>query len=260
MICFNSYLASNIGDGCSAQALNFEARGYLIPTTAISGIVKYDVVMQDFDIADPTDIIPVFMSMDLPYRLTSEFTKKEMGFTSGDKTVELFIAPNTPLSHKQVMQLNNGAYILAMYDADGQIILVGADRGLRLTSSSQTISSVETHGGIMVTMTEAEAVRPQVFGGDIDIIPITGFTVDDYNVSGVAGGALILITAGFLPIDATIQGLNYKSLNPAVATVDYDNAGQLEIQPVAEGVTTVVVYTVDGNFKAEIRVTVTPAI
>ena len=256
MRCFGDILNSAINSTCSNQTPNFEARGYLIPSTNLSFTHKYDTVMQDFTIADPADIVPVFMQMDMPYKLAAEWTKNENGIVSGDKTVELFIAKNTPLSAKQVMQLNNGSYILAMYDQSGQIILVGADRGLRLTASSQEISSAETHGGLVITMTETAAIRPQVFSNDIDIVPVTGMGLSGSSVS-VADGATMAIDYVFTPITATIKTVVAISMNTQIATVEDDGTGQIVIQGENPGTTTIQVYSVDGNFKAEIMVNVT---
>lgn len=256
MRCFGDILNSAVNNTCNNQTPHFDARGYLIPRLSISEVAKYDTVMQDFKIADPTDIIPVFMEMDMPYKLAAEWTKNENGIVSGDKTVELFIAKNTPLTSKQVMQLNNDSYILAMYDYSGQIILVGADRGLRLTASSQGISSAETHGGFVLTMTEAAAIRAQVFSNDIDIIPVEAITLDSSTVT-VNVGATATVDYGFIPITATIQKVNAVSLNTKIATVTDDGTGQLSIYGVSAGKTTTQCYSSDGNFKAEITVIVT---
>lgn len=256
MRCFGDILNSAINSTCINQAPNFEARGYLIPATNLSWTNKYDTVMQDFTITDPADIIPVFMQMDMPYKLAAEWTKNENGIVSGDKTVELFIAKNTPLSAKQVMQLNNGSYILLMFDQSGQNILVGADRGLRLTASSQEISSTETHGGIVITMTETAAIRPQVFSNYTDIVPVRGIGLDGTSVTIDDGGEAV-VDYGFTPTTATIKSVVAVSMNTQVATISDDGAGQLIIQGEAVGSTTIVVYSVDGNFKAEITVTVT---
>lgn len=256
MRCFGDILNSAINSTCNNQTPHFDARGYLIPSTNLSWTNKYDTVMQDFTIADPTDIIPVFMEMDMPYKLAAEWTKNENGIVSGDKTVELFIAKNTPLSAKQVMQLNNGSYILLMFDQSGQKILVGADRGLRLTASSQGISSAETHGGLVITMTETAAIRPQVFSNYTDIVPVTGISLDGASIS-IADGSTGTVDYGFVPTTATIKTVNAVSLNTNIATVTDDGTGQLTIQGEAAGSTTVVVYSTDGNFKAEITVTVT---
>ena len=258
MRCFGDILNSAINSTCINQTPNFEARGYLIPATNLSWTNKYDAVMQDFTIADPADIIPVFMQMDMPYKLAAEWTKNENGIVSGDKTVELFIAKNTPLSTKQVMQLNNGSYILLMFDQSGQNILVGADRGLRLTASLQEISSTETHGGIVITMTETAAIRPQVFSNYTDIIPVTGVGFDGSSVS-VVEGATVVVDYGFTPTTATIKSVVAMSMNTQIATVTDDETGQLTIHGEGVGSTTVVVYSVDGNFKAEITVIVTPS-
>ena len=256
MRCFGDILNSAINSTCSNQTPIFEARGYLIPSTNLSWTNKYDTVMQDFTIADPADIIPVFMQMDMPYKLAAEWTKNENGIVSGDKTVELFIAKNTPLSAKQVMQLNNGSYILLMFDQSGQNILVGADRGLRLTASSQGISSAETHGGLVITMTETAAIRPQVFSNYTDIVPVTGVGLDGASVS-VVDGATVTVDYGFTPTTATIKTVVPISMNTQVATVADDGEGQLIIQGENPGTTTIQVYSVDGNFKAEITVIVT---
>ena len=256
MRCFGDILNSAINSTCSNQTPNFEARGYLIPSTNLSWTNKYDTVMQDFTISDPADIVPVFMQMDMPYKLAAEWTKNENGIVSGDKTVELFIAKNTPLSAKQVMQLNNGSYILAMYDQQGQIILVGADRGLRLTASSQEISSAETHGGLVITMTETAAIRPQVFSNDIDIVPMMGIYFSEIGIS-VAEGAVAPINCIYFPTNATIKNINPTSLNTLIATVSISEEGLIIIQGENPGNTTIQAYSVDGNFKAEITVIVT---
>lgn len=256
MRCFGDILNSAVNNTCNNQTPHFDARGYLIPRLAISAVTKYDTVMQDFEIADPTDIIPVFMEMDMPYKLATEWTKNENGIVSGDKTVELFIAKNTPLTSKQVMQLNNDSYILAMYDYSGQIILVGADRGLRLTASSQGINSVETHGGFVLTMTETAAIRPQVFSNDIDIVPVIGIRVSVSSIS-IADGAATSFNCIYFPTNATIKNLNVVSLNTWVATVSIDESGFIVVQGENAGTTTIQVYSVDGNFKAEITVIVT---
>lgn len=255
MRCFNDILSSTINGTCNNKTPFFDSRGYLIPVPAITNRTQGDYVIENFEIPDPSDIIPVFMEMDMPYKLGAEFTKNDFGIVSGDKTVELFIAKNTPLSAKQVMQLNNGAYILAMYDQSKQIILVGADRGLRLTATSQEISSAETHGGIVVTMTEVAAMRPQVFSNDIDIIQVLGVELSDYTIS-IPVGSFADVTYGFIPVSATIRAINVVSMNTGIATV-VDAFGDVTITGINAGTTTVVVYSVDGNFKAEVTVTVT---
>lgn len=256
MRCFGDILNSAVNNTCNNQTPHFDARGYLIPRLSISAVAKYDTVMQDFKIADPTDIIPVFMEMDMPYKLAAEWTKNENGIVSGDKTVELFIAKNTPLTAKQVMQLNNDSYILAMYDYSGQIILVGADRGLRLTASSQGVSSAETHGGFVLTMTETAAIRPQVFSNDIDIVPVMELYTPASQISiDVGEGASF--DCIYFPTNATIKKLNAVSLNTQVATVSIYETDIVVVQGENPGTTTIQFYSVDGNFKAEVTVTVT---
>lgn len=259
MRCFNDYLTSSIGT-CSSIA-GAMARAYLIARNNITGVTISDAVNVSFVVSDPTDIIPVYIDMDMPYKLGVAATRNEYGLTKVDKTVEIFIAENTPLTQKQVIQLHNDGYVLIIMDNNGQTIGVGIERGLRFVSSSQEISSTETHGGIVVTMSETAVNHPMLFCGDVDIVPVTGLSVDATSVALIGVGDTDVVNATVLPdgiTPATVQTLIVGTGNAAVATATV-LSGVVTITSVGVGITTVTVRTIDGNYKAEIIVTVTNA-
>ena len=112
-------------------------------------------------------------------------------------------------------------YVLVIMDNNGQTIGVGIERGLRFVSSSQEISSTETHGGIVVTMTETAVNHPMLFCGDIDIVPVTGLSVDATSVALIGVGDSDVVNATVLPdglTPATVQTLIVGTGNAAVAT------------------------------------------
>jgi uncharacterized protein YjdB len=86
-------------------------------------------------------------------------------------------------------------------------------------------------------------------------IPISGISLNPTSLTLLAGGAAVSITAMVQPDDATNQNLIWASSNADVATV-----ADGVVTPLAAGTTVISAITEDGNYSAECRVTVKPAV
>lgn len=259
MICFNDYLTSNVG-GC-ASVSGALARAYLMPRSNIDYSIYHSDTEIDFTTKDiltgSGSVIPCFMDMDMPYKLAGETTRNDYGLTKTNKTIELFFAENTALTQKQILQLHNDEFVLIIFDNNSQRIIIGYERGLRFVSSSQEFSSTETHGGIVVTMTETNVNKPMLFVNYWDVVPVTGIWLWDDSIL-IPFGDFYDISYGVTPTGlASITGVYAIAENPAIVSIVDDNAGTLSIAGEAAGITNVKVFSKDGNYKAEITVTVT---
>jgi hypothetical protein len=86
----------------------------------------------------------------------------------------------------------------------------------------------------------------------VPTIAVTGVTLDCAELSLLAGGAPVTLTASLQPADATNPNVAWSSSNEAVATV-VDGV----VTPLSPGTAVISVTTEDGGFVAECRVTVT---
>ena len=156
-----SVLSSAIGASCSGLAA-VEANAVIFPRSAV-GAKTWDDCVVDFVVDLNTDFIPVFVPGDLPYKFAPDGIMNDNGLLKFNKKVSFLLLENSPLTQKQVKELQNDGYVMMLKDYDGQYILLGIETGLRFLTSSQDLNSTDTHGGIMVEMQESNCNEPQVF-------------------------------------------------------------------------------------------------
>ncbi len=87
------------------------------------------------------------------------------------------------------------------------------------------------------------------------VVPVTGVTLDQSELTLVAGGETETLTATVSPADATDQTVIWLSSDEAVATVD-DGI----VTPLAAGMATITATTADGDFTVACEVTVNDSI
>ena len=149
------------------------------------------------------------------------------------------------------------------FDVNGVVLPVGAPQGLRFTSGSPSIATVNQLTGQVTavaagsaTITAASSADPAVTDTvAVTVLPIVqGISVSPTSVS-VVEGATQALTAAVQPSGAE-AGLTYTSGDEAIATVD----GAGVITGEFEGTTTVTVASVKRpSVKVIVPVTVTPA-
>lgn len=255
MICFNEFLNTNVG-GCPTLAGN-RAQGYLIPRSQVA-VTPPISQEQAFTVNAGDHIIPVWMDMDYAFKIAAEGTRNDYGLTKFNKTIELFLVENTALTQKQVAQLQNDFYVAVIFDQSGQAMTFGLERGLKFVSSSQDFNSTETHGGIVIIMTESAVNVPMVFANPSPIIPLLGVTSAWHSTSSV----ILSSSAGiddyvFIPADATVKKLIVKSSDDSVFTVAETGDGEITLTEEGVGTAILSVYSWDGNHKlADVTVTV----
>ena len=164
--CLNDYLNTAIGSDCP-PIIAIENEGWLMLRSEITGRTITDA---ECDFTPTGTIIKVRVPGDLPYKPKVDGTRTEFGLQKFDKTVEFFFIENSPLTVKQIQQLINEKWVLALKDFSGQYMVFGLETGLKFFESSQELSSLETHGGVLVTMKEIGCNVPMMFaeaGGDL---------------------------------------------------------------------------------------------
>ena len=164
--CLNDYLNTAIGSDCP-PIIAIENEGWLMLRSEITGRTITDA---ECDFTPTGTIIEVRVPGDLPYKPKVDGTRTEFGLQKFDKTVEFFFIENSPLTVKQIQQLINEKWVLALKDFSGQYMVFGLETGLKFFESSQELSSLETHGGVLVTMKEIGCNVPMMFaeaGGDL---------------------------------------------------------------------------------------------
>jgi len=181
MICTTDKLNTAINTTCQ-PVFGMENNGYITLRSGLVGKTLTDFVVS----FTPSEaVIPVFHSLDnLAYKPKSEGTINAYGLAKFEKSIEIFILENTPLTERQVMQLKNeqSEWVFVGKQKDGQNVVFGYERGLRVKTYSQEQSSTETHGGIVLTLDENYVNAPMLFCSDavydwIDYEVITGLTI-----------------------------------------------------------------------------------
>lgn len=252
MICFNEFLNTNVG-GCPTLA-GIRAQGYLIPR---SQVVVTPPISQEqaFTVNAGDHIIPVWMDMDYAFKIAAEGTRNDYGLTKFNKTIELFLVENTALTQKQIAQLNNDFYVAVIFDLSGQAMTFGLERGLKFVSSSQDFNSTETHGGIVIIMTESAVNVPMVFANPSPIVPLLGVTSATTSVTFTSTATIDDYV--FIPADATVKKLIVKSSDDNIFTATETGDGDITLTEEGAGTAILSVYSWDGNHKlADVTVTV----
>jgi len=186
--CFNDYLNTAIGSDCP-PIIAIENEGWLMLRSEITGRTITDA---ECDFTPTGTIIEVRVPGDLPYKPKVDGTRTEFGLQKFDKTVEFFFIENSPLTVKQIQQLINEKWVLVLKDFSGQYMVFGLETGLRFATSSQELSSLETHGGVLVTMKEIGCNVPMMFaeaGGDLINALLNSFP----EVGDEYGGGIVAI-------------------------------------------------------------------
>ena len=254
MICFNEFLNTNVG-GCPTSA-GIRAQGYLIPR---SQVVVAPPISQEqaFTINAGDHIIPVWMDMDYAFKIAAEGTRNDYGLTKFNKTIELFLVENTALTQKQIVQLQNDFYVAVIFDLSGQAMTFGLERGLKFVSSSQDFNSTDTHGGIVVIMTETAVNVPMVFAKPSPISPMLGISSATTSISVAPTSTVLIEDYTTIPANPTVIKLIPISSDESIFTAVEEGQNSIAITGVAEGVAILSVYTWDGNYKlADVTVTV----
>lgn len=254
MICFNDFLTTKIG-GCPTSA-GIRAQGYLIPRLQVATTppIKQE---QAFTVYSNNHIIPVWMDMDYAFKIAAEGTRNDYGLTKFNKTIELFLVENTALTQKQIAQLQNDFYVAVIFDQSGQAMTFGLERGLKFVSSSQDFNSTETHGGIVVIMTESAVNVPMVFANPSPIVPLLGVEGSVLNVSVDIDETALIEDYTFIPSNATVETLVPVSSDESIFTCVEFSASTIGITGVSAGQAVLSVYSLDGNHKlADVTVTV----
>ena len=186
--CFNDYLNTAIGSDCP-PIIAIENEGWLMLRSEITGRTITDA---ECDFTPTGTIINVRVPGDLPYKPKVDGIRTEFGLQKFDKTVEFFFIENSPLTVKQIQQIINEKWVLVLKDFSGQYMVFGLETGLRFATSSQELSSLETHGGVLVTMTEIGCNVPMMFaeaGGDLINALLNSFP----SVGDTYGGGIVAI-------------------------------------------------------------------
>jgi hypothetical protein len=222
MICSEDKLDSAINTGCSTP-FGMEHNGYL---TLRSGIVGKSITDLVATFTPSESVIPVYQpAQDTAYKPKSDGEKNAYGLIKFAKTIEVFLIPNTELSQNQIMQLKDDEWVFVGKQIDGQYIVFGLERGLRLKTTSQELSSTETHGGILLTFDENMVNYPMLFTDKatfnwIDYEVITTLTI---------GNGQITPKKVYLKVDSnkTCYGVlpNGMLLTSTSGAIDYDYTG-----------------------------------
>jgi len=158
MRCFSDLLSANIA-GCPS-IVGYEANAIIFKRSDVVNRIYTDNVVEFNLVGLP---LPVYVPGDLPFKPSVEGSMNANGLQKFNKKLTFFIVENSPLSQQQVMELENEAYVCLLRTAEGRIEVYGMEAGLRFQSSSQELSSVETHGGISVEMAENNCNYSMVF-------------------------------------------------------------------------------------------------
>ena len=159
MICLTDLLDEPINGTCDNQIAGAESVGYIFPFSLLVKGTVTDLVAT----FTASGAIPVYQNFELGYKPKVEGEKNAYGLTKYEKTIEIFIAKNSELSQKQIMQLKNDDWVLVIRDKNNQYLVFGYERGLSLVNTSQELLSTETHGGILLTFSEKYVNTPMLF-------------------------------------------------------------------------------------------------
>lgn len=160
MICYEDKLDSAINTGCSTP-FGMEHNGYL---TLRSALKNKSVTNYTASFIPGDYVIPVYQPIqDTSFKPKSEGEKNAYGLLKFGKSIEMFLIANTSLTQQQIMQLKDDEWVFVGKQIDGQNLVFGYERGLRLKTTSQELSSTETHGGILLTFEENAVNTPMLF-------------------------------------------------------------------------------------------------
>jgi uncharacterized protein YjdB len=84
------------------------------------------------------------------------------------------------------------------------------------------------------------------------VVPVTGVSLSKTSLNMVAGGHTATLVPLITPADADNNNVTWASLDESVATVDASGV----VTPIAAGITSITVTTVDGSYTASCTVTV----
>ena len=217
MICPTDKINSAINSGCP-DFFGMEHNGYL---TLRSELLNKSISEVSVSFIPGGSVIPVYQPIqDISFKPKSEGEKNAYGLTKYSKSIELFIIANTELTQNQVNQLKNQDWVFVGKQLNGENIVFGYELGLKLKTTSQELSSTDTHGGILLTFDENYANYPMLFTDNptfdwINYEIISGLTIasGDYvylNV-GVSSDCKIVFPDGSVLSSVSGEAKGYYS-------------------------------------------------
>ena len=144
-------------------------------------------------------------------------------------------------------------------NATNRNVTWGSNNEAVATVNTQGVVNAVSPGTATITVTTVDGRRTAMANVTVNaVVPptvaVTGVTLSEETLSLVVGDTETLI-ANVLPAGATNPNVTWHSDDESVATVDDDG----EVTAVSEGTAIITVRTVDGNFTADVEITVTPA-
>jgi len=218
MICPEDKLDSAINTGCSTP-FGMEHNGYL---TLRSGLVGKSITDLSATFYPLEALIPVYQPVsDLGYKPKADGEKNPYGLLKFAKTIEVFLIANTELTQTQIMQLKDEDWVFVGKQKDGQNVVFGYERGLRLKTTSQDLNSMDTHGGVLLTFDENAVNYPMLFTSDL----IYNFI----NFENVVGLSIPATGKVYLEVDSDktcyVVLPNGTLLTSTSGVIDYDYTG-----------------------------------
>ena len=250
---------------CTVDGLNFYWRIYNDPETTVDenevatvtpdGLVTIKMNSSFFN-KDTTIKVQAVVYYD-----NTEYTK-----TCTIKAIpaNIFLEPYFDTSDEYCLKLGVGAYrgILATTNiADGKLVWESADESVATVSPAGKITATGIGQTTVKVTVEGTKISRQikVVVGD-NYTSVMGVTFDTHTASVRANESFALTykfdtlpANGKLPTNSKVY---FVSSNPEVATVDVDG----NVTGVSEGTATITIYTEDGNYTDECKVTVTAGI
>jgi len=160
MICSEDKLNTAINAGCPTVS-GLEHNGFLCLR---SEIIQKSVTAGYIATFYPSFLISVAQPpTDNVFKPKADGERNSYGLMKFTNGIEVFIIANTSLSQQQILQLKDEDWIFIGRQYDGQNIVVGLERGLKLKTTSQELNSTDTHGGILLTFEENHVNTPLAF-------------------------------------------------------------------------------------------------